>query len=161
MLIKHLRNGFFINSNTKCFAKFTNCHLSQRLVELTLLFFSMMLKSMSFPPTVPEARPQTWGKIFFCSHLSFTAAHSLKLKVYQNISILRSGQLFWQSNYNWVVDCRNTPVEDLIRSQLKSEKEFTVQHSSHFKMCIAVNFKSLQKKTAPSFDLLFDTVSYN
>ena len=94
--------------------------------------------------------------------------------MYQNISILKSGQLFWQSNYNWVVDRRNTPVEDLIRSQLKSEKdynwvvdrkntpvedlirsqlksekEFTVQHSSHFKMCIAVNFKSLQKKICP------------
>ena len=43
-----------------------------------LTFFSVMSKSMSFPPTVPEARPQTWGKVFLCSHLSFTAAHSLK-----------------------------------------------------------------------------------
>ena len=50
---------------------------------------------------------------------------------------------FWQSNYNWVVDCGNMPVEDLIRAQLKSEEEFTDQHSSHFKLCIAVNFKSL------------------
>ena len=46
--------------------------------QVYLTFFSMMLKSMSFSPTVPEARPQTWGKIFLCSHLSFTAAHSLK-----------------------------------------------------------------------------------
>ena len=49
-------------------------------------------------------------------------------------------------------------VEDLIRSQLQSEEEFTDQHSSHFKLCIAVNFKSLQKKSAPSFDLPFGTV---
>ena len=41
-------------------------------------FFSVMLKSMSFSPTVPEARPQTWEKIFLCRHLSFTAANSLK-----------------------------------------------------------------------------------
>ena len=44
------------------------------------------------------------------------------------------------------------PVEDLIRSQLQSEEEFTDQHSSHFKLCIAVNFKSLWEKSAPSFD---------
>ena len=30
------------------------------------------------------------------------------------------------------------PVEDLIRSQLQSEEEFTDQRSSHFKLCIAV-----------------------
>ena len=47
------------------------------------------------------------------------------------------------SNYNCVVDRRNMPVEDLIRSQLLSEEEFTDQRSSHFKLCIAVNFKSL------------------
>ena len=58
---------------------------------------------------------------------------------------------FWQSNYNWVVDRRNMPVEDLIRSQLPSEEEFTNlqefadQRSSHFKLCIAINFKSLVK----------------
>ena len=38
------------------------------------------------------------------------------------------------------------PVEDLIRSQLQSEEEFTDQRSSHFKLCIAGNFKSLWKK---------------
>ena len=57
-----------------------------------------------------------------------------------------------------MVDRSNMPVEDLIRSQLQSEKEFTDQRSSHFKLCIAVNFKSLWKKSAPSFDLLFGTV---
>ena len=41
------------------------------------------------------------------------------------------------------VDRRNTTVEDLVRSQLQSEEEFTDQRSSHFKPCIAVNFKSL------------------
>ena len=50
------------------------------------------------------------------------------------------------------------PVEDLIRSQLQSEDEFTDQRSSDFKLCIAVNFKSLYKKSAPSFDLPFGTV---
>ena len=40
-------------------------------------FFSMMLKNISFPLTVP--RPTSiWGKIFLYSHLSFTAAYSLK-----------------------------------------------------------------------------------
>ena len=56
-----------------------------------------------------------------------------------------------------MVDRWNMPVEDLIRSQLQSEK-FTDQRSSHFKLCIAVNFKSLQKKSAPNFDLPFGTV---
>ena len=65
---------------------------------------------------------------------------------------------FWQSNYNWVVDRRNMPVEDLIRSQLQSEEEFTDQRSSHFKLCITVNFKSVWKKSSPSFDLPFGTV---
>ena len=50
------------------------------------------------------------------------------------------------------------PVEDLVRSQLQSE-EFTDQHSSHFKLCISINFKSLQKKkSAPSFELPIGTV---
>ena len=53
------------------------------------------------------------------------------------------GSYVWKSNYNWVVDSRNMPVEDLIRSQLQSEEEFTDQRSSHFKLCMVVNFKSL------------------
>ena len=55
-----------------------------------------------------------------------------------------TGQLsLFLTNHNWVVDCRNTPVEDLVRSQLQSEEELTDQSSSHFKLCIAVIFKSL------------------
>ena len=50
------------------------------------------------------------------------------------------------------------PVEDFIRSQLQSEEEFTDQRTYHFKLCIAVNFKSLEKKSTPSFDLPFGTV---
>ena len=57
-----------------------------------------------------------------------------------------------------MVEHRNMPVENLIRSQLQSEEEFTDKRSSHFKLCIAVNFKSLQKKSAPSADLLFGTI---
>ena len=57
-----------------------------------------------------------------------------------------------------MVDRRNTPVEDLIRSQLQSEEEFTDQRSSHFKLCLAVNFKSLWKKICPSFDFPFGTI---
>ena len=57
-----------------------------------------------------------------------------------------------------MVDRRNRPVEDLVRSQLQSEEELTEQRSSHFKLSIAVNFKSLQKESAPSFDLPFGTV---
>ena len=61
-MIKHLRNGISVRSNSKRFAEFTNCNLSQRLFELTLLF-SMMLKNISFPLTVP--RPTSiWGKDF-------------------------------------------------------------------------------------------------
>ena len=57
-----------------------------------------------------------------------------------------------------MVDRRNMAVEDLIRSQLQGEEEFTDQRSSHFKLCITVNFKSLQNKSAPSFDLPYGTV---
>ena len=57
-----------------------------------------------------------------------------------------------------MVDRRNTPVEDLIRSQFQSAEEFTDQRSSHFKLCIAVHLKSLWKKSVPSFDLPFGTV---
>ena len=37
---------------------------------------------------------------------------------------------------------KKMPVEDLIMSHLQSEEEFIEQLSSHFKLCIAVNFKS-------------------
>ena len=42
--------------------------------------------------------------------------------------------------------------------QLQSEEEFTDQRSFNFNLCIAVNFTSLQKKSAPSFDLPFGIV---
>ena len=57
-----------------------------------------------------------------------------------------------------MLDRRNMPVEDLIKSQLQSEEEFTDQHSSHFKLCITLNFKSLYKNSAPNFDFPFGTV---
>ena len=64
-------------------------------------------------------------------------------------TIWKLGSYFWQSNYNWVVDRRNMSVQNLLRSQLHSEEEFTDQRFSHFKQCIAVNFKSLKKKICP------------
>ena len=57
-----------------------------------------------------------------------------------------------------MVDRRNMPVEDLIRSQLQREEEFTDQRSSHFKLCVAVNFKHCRKKSTPRFDLPFGTI---
>ena len=58
-----------------------------------------------------------------------------------------------------MVDRRNMPAEDLIRSQLQSKEELIYRPaSSHFKLCIAVNFKSLWKKSFPSFDWPFGTV---
>ena len=45
-----------------------------------------------------------------------------------------------------MIDRRNKPVEDLIRSLLQIEEEFTDQCFSHFKLCIAVHFKSLHEK---------------
>ena len=54
---------FPVISNTKRFAEFTNFNLSQRLFELTLPFFSMMLKNISFPLTVPHPT-SIWGKDF-------------------------------------------------------------------------------------------------
>ena len=65
---------------------------------------------------------------------------------------------FWQSDYKWVVDRGNMPVEDLIRSQLQSKEEFTDQPSSHFKLCIAVNFNHCGKTLpqALTFRLVHD-----
>ena len=42
-----------------------------------------------------------------------------------------------------MVDRKSTPAEDLISSQLQSAEEFAEQRSSHFKLCIGVNFTSL------------------
>ena len=46
-------------------------------ISRAYLTFSMMLKNMNFPLTVQNGT-LTWGKFFLCSHLSFTAAYSLK-----------------------------------------------------------------------------------
>ena len=48
-----------------------------------------------------------------------------------------------------MVDRRNMSVEDLIRSQLKSEEKFTDRRSSHFKLCITVNFKITAETNLP------------
>ena len=72
--IKCLRNGIFVKWNTKCF---TNCNLSQRLVELPLPFFQWCWRTWGFLQLY-QIVPQTWGKIFLYSHLSLTAAYSLK-----------------------------------------------------------------------------------
>ena len=58
-----------------------------------------------------------------------------------------------------MVDRRNMPVEDLIRSQPQSKEEFTDQRSSHFRLCIAANFQIIVEKNLPqAFDLPFGTV---
>ena len=57
-----------------------------------------------------------------------------------------------------MVDRKSMPVEDLIRSQLQSEEEFTDQRSSHFKLRKALYFKLLLKNICPSFDLPFGTI---
>ena len=94
---------------------------------------------------------------FIFARASFPDSHRTNQRCIK-FQFLSLGSYFWQSNYNWVVDHRTMPVEDLIRSQLQSKEEFTDQRSSYFKLCVAVNFKSLQKKSAPSFDLPFSTV---
>ena len=60
--IKRLRNGIFVKSNTKRFTEFTNCNLSQRLVDLVLLFFSDV-EEHEFPSTVPNCT-SSLGKDF-------------------------------------------------------------------------------------------------
>ena len=65
--------------------------------------------------------------------------HADGKSILASVSKWNSGKV----NYNWVVDRRNMPVEDLIRSQLQSEEEVTDQRFCHFKLCIALNFKSL------------------
>ena len=42
-----------------------------------------------------------------------------------------------------MVNHRNTPVEDLIRSQVQSKEKFTDQRSSHLKLCTPVRESSL------------------
>ena len=63
--------------NTGRLAEFTNCNLSQRLFELTILFFDD-IEEHQLPSVLSHALPQSGGKIFLHSNLSFTAAYSLK-----------------------------------------------------------------------------------
>ena len=78
MPIKRLRNSIFVKSNAKHFTKFTNCNLSQRLVELTLLF-SMMLKSMRFPSTVPNCTSNL-GEDFSLQSLEFYSCIQFEIR---------------------------------------------------------------------------------
>ena len=59
-----------------------------------------------------------------------------------------------------MVDRKNMPVEDFVRSQLQSEEDLTDQRSSHFKPCIIEKFHNSNhcKKSAASFDLPIGTV---
>ena len=71
-------NGIFVKSNTKRSTEFTNCNLSQRLVELTVLF-SMMLKSMSFPLTV-QNHTSNLVKDFFLQSLEFYSCIKFEIR---------------------------------------------------------------------------------
>ena len=72
-----MRNDISVKSNTKRFAVFTNCNLSQGLFELTL--FSMMLKNISFPLTVP--RPTSvWGKDFSLQSPAFYSCIQFEIR---------------------------------------------------------------------------------
>ena len=63
--MKHLRNGISVKSNTKRSAEFTNCNLSQRLFELTLLFFNDV-DEHQFPLTVPRPlTPHSVGSVLW------------------------------------------------------------------------------------------------
>ena len=57
-----------------------------------------------------------------------------------------------------MVDRRNMPVEDFIRSQLQSEEEFTDQRSSHFKLYSSKFQITAEKNLPQSFDLPFGTI---
>ena len=78
ILIERLGNGIFVKSNTKRFTEFTNCNLSRRLGELTLLFFNDV-EEHGFPLNCTyQIVTQTEGYVFLYNHPSFTAAYSLK-----------------------------------------------------------------------------------
>ena len=68
-VIRACKGAIFVKSNTKRFTEFTNFNLSRTLVKLTLLFFNDV-KEHEFP--------SNGGVDFLCSHVSFTAAYSLK-----------------------------------------------------------------------------------
>ena len=75
--MKGLTNGNFVKSNTKRLTEFTNCNLSRRLVELTLLFFNDD-EEHEFPLNCTKSHLKLGERFFLCSHSSFTAAYSLK-----------------------------------------------------------------------------------
>ena len=57
------------------------------------------------------------------SRLKHRRKHILRWLQLYGDKALSLGSYFWQSNYDWVIDCRDKPVEDLIKSQLQSEKK--------------------------------------
>ena len=59
------------------------------------------------------------------------------------------GSYFSQSNYNLVVDRKNTPVEDLIRSQLQSEEEFIRPRFFSFQTVYSRKFQIIVDKNLP------------
>ena len=59
--MKLLRNGIFVKSNTKRLIEFTNCNLSQRLVELT--FFNDV-KEPEFPPNCAKSYLKLGERLF-------------------------------------------------------------------------------------------------
>ena len=63
ILIKHLKNGISFKSNTKRFAEFTNCNLSQKLFKLTLLLFDDV-QEHQFPSYCIPRPTSIWGKDF-------------------------------------------------------------------------------------------------
>ena len=58
-----------------------------------------------------------------------------------------------------MVDRRHMLVEDLIRSQVQSEEEFTDQRSSHFKLYSGKFQITVEKDLPQAFDLRFCTVT--
>ena len=76
--IKRLRNGIFIKSNTKHFTEFTNCNLSQRLVELTLIFFNDV-EGHCFPLTIPN-RTSNGGIDFFLQSPEFYSCIQFEIR---------------------------------------------------------------------------------
>ena len=64
--IKRLRNGIFVKSNPKRFTEFTNCNLSQRLVELAPYFFFNDAEEHEFPSNFTKSYLKL-GERFFSS----------------------------------------------------------------------------------------------
>ena len=69
------------------------------------------------------------------------------------------GSYFWQSNYNWVVDRNNTPVEGLIRSQIRVKKIYRPTFFSFQTVYVySLKFQITAEKICSSFDLPFGTI---